>query len=230
GEEDLADQVKNQYSGMSQEDIGETQEKEECAGQEKTMQDGQDSQNEEDNTEVKEREAGRLKTKVCAFIKKLLHLYEKVREILRGITEKISAGKIKVSRIKACAQMVFDFLRDEENKNGIKYTGKSILRLLKHVFPYRIEGDIVFATGDAYSEGRVLSVLGLLYPLYGRRLKISADFTADAFRLEGQLKIKGRVRLGTILWIAFRLWRKGKIMRLISAAKELKHKLMTSAL
>ncbi|MDE7325007.1 MAG: hypothetical protein K2N63_01810, partial [Lachnospiraceae bacterium] len=42
-EEDLADQVKNQDSGMSEEDIGETQEKEECAGQEKTMQDGQDS-------------------------------------------------------------------------------------------------------------------------------------------------------------------------------------------
>ena len=88
----------------------------------------------------------------------------------------------------------------------------------------------MFATGDAYSMGQALSALGMLYPLYGRRIRLTADFEAEAFRIEGRVQLKGRIRFGTVLWIAFRLWRKGKILRLISAAKELKHKLTTSAL
>ena len=172
----------------------------------------------------------RLVERVRAFIKKLTGLFEKARAKLQDIGEKIVGGKLKISDLKGKVGMVFAFFKDEENKNGIKYTGKSIFRLLKHVFPYKIEGDIVFATGDAYTMGRALSALGLIYPLYGKKFHITADFKADRFRLEGDVCLKGRVRFGTVLWIACRLWRKGKIMRLISAAKELKHKLTASAL
>ncbi len=163
----------------------------------------------------------RLVERVRAFIKKLTGLFEKARAKLQDIGEKIVGGKLKISDLKGKVGMVFAFFKDEENKNGIKYTGKSIFRLLKH---------IVFATGDAYTMGRALSALGLIYPLYGKKFHITADFKADRFRLEGDVCLKGRVRFGTVLWIAFRLWRKGKIMRLISAAKELKHKLTASAL
>lgn len=173
---------------------------------------------------------GRIAKKVSAFFEKLAEFYEKIKCLVRDVLGKISTGRVKIADIREKIHLVFTFLRDEENKNGIKYAGKSILRLLKHVFPYKIEGDIVFATGEAYSMGRALSVLGVLYPLYGKRLKLTADFEADTFRLEGRVQFAGRIRFGTMLWIAYKLWRKGKIMRLLSSAKELKHKLTTSAL
>lgn len=172
----------------------------------------------------------KIARKLRILYKKFVVIYQKIRRSIKNILEKISLGRKKIDDLKGKIQLIFTFLRDEENKNGIKYAGKSILQLLKHVLPYKIEGDLVFATGNAYSMGKALSILGMFYPLYGKRLTLTADFEADAFRLEGRMQLAGRIRFGTVLWIAFKLWRKGKILALVSSAKELKHKLTTSAL
>ncbi|MDE7211608.1 MAG: hypothetical protein K2O03_09225, partial [Lachnospiraceae bacterium] len=172
--------------------------------------------------------------RVAESVKKLLNrirtIFEKIASAVQNMKKKILAVITKISDIKGMAGLVLEFLRDEENKNGIKYAWKSILRLLKHVFPYKIEGELVFATGDPYSMGRALSVLGMLYPLYAKKLSLTADFEADSFRLDGRVQLKGRVRFGTVLWIAWKLWSKGKLKRLLSQAKKLKNKLTTSAL
>lgn len=172
----------------------------------------------------------KIARKLRILYKKFVVIYQKIRRSIKNILEKISFGRKKIADLREKAQLIFTFLRNEENKNGIKYAGKSILQLLKHVLPYKIEGDLVFATGNAYSMGKALSILGMFYPLYGKRLTLTADFEADAFRLEGRMQLAGRIRFGTILWIAFKLWRKGRILALVSSAKELKHKLTTSAL
>lgn len=174
--------------------------------------------------------SAKIAKKLRILYKKFVVIYQKIRRRIKNIFEKISSGKKKLADLRKKMQLIFTFLRDEQNKNGIKYAGKSILQLLKYVLPYKIEGELVFATGDAYSMGRALSYLGMLYPLYGKRLRLTADFEADAFRLEGRMQLAGRVRFCRILWIAFKLWRKGKILTLVSSAKELKHKLTTSAL
>lgn len=175
----------------------------------------------------------KLLWKLWRFIKGLIYkgklLLEKFSKTIGNIKEKISTVQIKARDIKGKGQLIVEFLRDEENKNGIKYAWKSIFQLLKHVFPYKIKGDIVFATGSPYSMGRVLSALGMLYPLYAKSFQLTADFTADHFLLSGSILVKGRVRFGTVLWIAFKLWRKGKIMHLLSAIKELRQKLTAPA-
>lgn len=162
---------------------------------------------------------------IKSLINKLRAILEKISNTVQTLKEKISTIRLTVSGVKEKVRLVIAFLRDEENKNGIKYAWKSIFQLLKHVFPYKIEGDIVFATGSPYSMGKALSALGMLYPLYAKPLHLTADFTADHFRLDGRVAVKGRVRFGTVLWIAFKLWRKGKIMHLLSAVKKLKQEL-----
>ncbi len=172
----------------------------------------------------------KIAKKLRILYKKFVVIYQKIKRGIKNIFEKISSGKEKLADLRKKMQLIFTFLRDEQNKNGIKYAGKSILQLLKYVLPYKIEGELVFATGDAYSMGKALSCLGILYPLYGKRLMLTADFEADTFRLEGRMQLAGRIRFCRILWTAFKLWRKGKILTLVSSAKELKHKLTTSAL
>lgn len=171
----------------------------------------------------------RLAHKIKAFFEKIAAFAESIKNTLRNLREKFQAGEAKASDIKAKAQLILAFLRDEENKNGIKYAGKSILRLLKHVFPYKIEGDIVFATGSPYSLGQALSVLGMLYPLYGKNFSICADFASDAFRLEGCVRLKGRIRLISILRILWKLWMEGQLKRLLLNVKKLKQKLTAQA-
>lgn len=172
----------------------------------------------------------KIARKLRILYKKIVVVYQKIRRSIRNILEKISFGKEKLADLREKIKLIFTFLRDEQNKNGIKYAGKSILQLLKYVLPYKIEGELVFATGDAYSMGKALSILGMLYPLYGKQLMLTADFESDKFRLDGRVQLAGRIRFCRILWIAFKLWRKGKILTLVSSAKELKHKLTTSAL
>lgn len=175
------------------------------------------------------RPIARLIGRIKNLIDKIKAFFAKLAGTVRNLKEKIRAAEGKASDITGKGKLVLGFLRDEENKNGIKYAGKSIFQLLKHVFPYKIEGEVRFSTGDPYSLGRALSVLGILYPVYAKRFKLSADFAAEHFLLEGCVRVKGRIRLGTILRILYRLWRKGKIMRLVSSAKELQRKLMAPA-
>ena len=120
------------------------------------------------------------------------------------------------------------FFADEINKNGLRCSGKAILQLLKYVLPYKIKGELVFATGNAYSLGRALSVLSIIYPLYAKNLNIHADFEADRFRLDGNILLKGRIRLVRLLFIAVRLWFSGKLKLVLKNVKELKNSLMSA--
>lgn len=170
-----------------------------------------------------------LVSRIKGLARKIRGFFQKLAGIIRNLKDKICFAETKFTDIADKGKLILAFLRDEGNKNGIKYAGKSIFRLLKHVFPYKMEGEIRFATGNPYSLGRALSVLGMLYPVYAKPLRLSADFMADHFLLEGRVRVKGRIRFGTILWIVFKLWRKGKIMRLLSSAKELQRELSASA-
>lgn len=51
--------------------------------------------------------------------------------------------------------------------------------------------------------GQVLTWISPFYGLYGRHLQICPDFLEPC--LEGEWKLKGHIRLGTILLLAFRM-------------------------
>ncbi len=124
---------------------------------------------------------------------------EKIRRILQtflGIAKKIRSGKAQWETIRA-------FLQDEENKTAFRLAKRQIFSIIRHVLPRKLEGKVRFGLGDPYMTGQVLTWISLFYGLYGRHVQVIPEFQETC--LEGELKIRGHIRFGTLLFLAFRM-------------------------
>ena len=65
------------------------------------------------------------------------------------------------------------------------------------------QGTVHFGFDDPYTSGQVLTWISPFYGLYGRHVQVIPDFLEPC--LEGELKLKGRIRLGTLLFLVFRM-------------------------
>jgi hypothetical protein len=130
-----------------------------------------------------------LKAKAAAF-------FGKVRSRVKNL-------KKKLFQIIQKGSLILEFLNDEMNQQGLKVTCSSLMRMMKHMLPKKLEANLVFGTGNPCSTGQILGVVGLIYSFYGDKLNIIPDF--EEKRLEGTFKVVGRIRLITILIIAIKL-------------------------
>lgn len=125
------------------------------------------------------------------------NIFHKIKCTIQIICDKIRhAWNIKEEIIK--------FLKNDVHKVAYQILKKEILIFLKHLRPRTLQGHIRFGMEDPYNTGRILALLSSLYPFYGDKVQIYPEF--DQVVLEGELKMKGRIYLFTIvkaLWILY---------------------------
>ena len=112
----------------------------------------------------------------------------------------------KVSALRAAVE-------DEENQKAFRLLLSRVKYLLHHLRFRRFEGRLVFGFDDPAMMGRILGVLSLFYPLYGESFTITPAFDHTVF--EGEIALKGHVRLIHILIAAIRLMMNKKIRGLV---------------
>ena len=95
------------------------------------------------------------------------------------------------------------FLRDEENRRTFRLVKKQLVKVVRHVMPVRLEGEVTFGFDDPYRTGQLLSAAALLYPVYRDCIRVTPVFDREV--LEGELKLEGRIRLAVLLGAAVRL-------------------------
>lgn len=141
--------------------------------------------------------------KIFSFFDKIREIREKIRRSIEHMIRFFSnIGKNfqdigdKVSKIKI-------FFQEDETKTGFSILWSFIKKLLLHLKPQKVKGNIHFGTGDPCSTGQILGVLGILYTYYGKSFTIVPEFEEAV--LEGELEVKGRIRLVTLLIIAIKL-------------------------
>ncbi|NBI73091.1 hypothetical protein D3Z50_18980 [Clostridiaceae bacterium] len=121
---------------------------------------------------------------------------ERLAGTFRGLRDKLLDVKDKKDRLTA-------FLTDEENRKTFRLIRRQLIRILKHLLPTRLEGNLVFGLEDPYTMGQALSAAAFFYPLYGRRLILNPVF--DESVIEGDLRIRGRIRAGVPAAAALRI-------------------------
>lgn len=138
------------------------------------------------------RTAEHLET-VKAGLKEKIH---RIRKSLKAAAKKIRKGKAQWETIQA-------FIRDEENKKAFGLAKRQIFAIIRHVLPQRLEGKLHFGFDDPYATGQVLTWISPFYGLYGRHVQVTPDFLEPC--LDGELKLRGRIRFGTLLFLGFRM-------------------------
>lgn len=168
-----------------------------------------------DRHEGKNAGAGKIAARFRHFLSALKLKVQGIHRNLKKAAKKLRAGKNRW-------ETILSFLRNEENKKTFRLAKRQIFAVIRHILPRKSEGKIRFGFDDPYMTGQVLTWISPFYGLYGRHLQICPDFLEPC--LEGEWKLKGHIRLGTIMLLAFRMLLDKNIRLWIRAARGRKEK------
>lgn len=125
-------------------------------------------------------------------IRQLFLWLQNVLKIVRKIKKKVHS-----------VQDLVDILRSDAGKAFICIVKENVIHLWKQIHPRRMRGKVIFGTGDPCSTGELLGVLALFYAWYGNGVQIIPDF--EQKRIEGNVSFRGRIRMITLICIAWRI-------------------------
>ena len=119
----------------------------------------------------------------------------------------------RIKRICEKASSLREAVDDEENQKAFRLLISRVKYLLHHLRFRKFEGRLRFGFDDPAMMGRILGVLSLFYPLYGESFTLTPVFDHAVF--EGEIALKGHVRLIHILIAAIQLLMNKKIRGLV---------------
>lgn len=139
---------------------------------------------------------------------RLESLIEKVVSLIQTAFTKISCayqqicGKVDAEQEKI--ELARTFLADQENRNTLHLLWKQVKKLFCHILPRRIGGRIRFGFDDPATTGQILTYVSPFYGLYAKTLELEPVF--DEKVVEGELHVKGHIRVASLLWIVIRVF------------------------
>lgn len=98
---------------------------------------------------------------------------------------------------------VWSWIQNEENKEMLRLIKRQLFGIVRHILPVKLNGRIKFGFDDPFKTGQILTYVSPFYGLYAKKLELIPVF--DEAVLEGDVRMKGRIRIGTILAKAVRL-------------------------
>ncbi len=135
------------------------------------------------------------------------------------VKEKIQSFISRLKDIKNKANQYKRFLRSPVTKQALSVVKIYLIKLLKHIKPKVINGNVHYGTGDPASTGTQLGYISVLFPLYYDKVNITPDFSEKV--LEGDIFIKGRIRVYNILYYACRVYFNKYVKRTIAHFKKI---------
>lgn len=123
-------------------------------------------------------------------------LIDKIKCTFQRICDRI---KILLDR----KEKVKEFLTDPTQRKAFYKVKKGMVTLFQKIRPKKLSARIHYGFSDPYNTGKVLAVLGMLYPFYGEAVEIEPDFENQI--LEGSCYIKGRIRVSPFVSLLLKL-------------------------
>ena len=92
----------------------------------------------------------------------------------------------------------------EETRPQAVKAFKRIKKLILHVIPQKIRGELCFGFSDPSTTGKVLGLISAIYGAMGPLLDLSPDFENERFDCD--ISFKGRIRIFTVALILILLY------------------------
>lgn len=153
----------------------------------------------------------RMINAVKKFFKKIYEFFRNIKYTIKHICDKIKSVKTDIS-------YYIGIWKREETVRAIALIKSQLMHLLKHLKPLKMKLNLHIGTNDPATTGTILAYVSMFYPLYGTNLVFIPDFENVVY--EGDIFIKGRIRVFTLMWIAVRLYFNKDIRRVYSLLKK----------
>lgn len=155
----------------------------------------------EDERRMREKKSQKVDTE-----QKKVGLEGKIRAKAEQISDKAEEIKAKMDEILA-------FIKDEANQRTFRLVMRQVYGIAKHILPTKIKGKVKFGFEDPFKTGQILIYVSPFYSLYAKHLELIPVFEEPV--MEGELRLKGRIRIGTVLEKAVRVLFDRNIWKLI---------------
>jgi len=151
---------------------------------------------------------------------------DKVIEIVQKIKQKLAAVFDMLKALWQKADKVVGFLKEETNKVAFGASWTTLVQILKHMGPTKVQGYLAFGMDDPAATGYILAVLGIFYGRFGKSFSIRPNFEEKQF--ETEIRAKGRIRASRLLHLAWKLWKNKDFKSLLDNIKQLKADIKTN--
>ena len=154
-------------------------------------------------------------------------LWEKIVRLAGQLREKLAACAAffrdmrytfekfcaKIADIRQNIQYYTEVLQEEETRQAFGLCREELLRLVRHVLPRKVRGNIRFGLEDPAATGQLFGLYCAFCQFPGWELAVEPDFEQPV--LEGELEIKGKARGAAVLRAGWKLLRSRDIRHLI---------------
>ena len=170
--------------------------------------DGKISEKQPDITSAKKTPGiiARLKKRIYSLTDKVNSIIKKTKRKIRAVIRSKDKLKKKIDDIKM-------IINDEANKEMVRLLYSQLKALFKEIMPVKYKINIHYGCDDPYRTGQLLMYISVFYGLSGINMNITPDFNEKI--LEGDIYIKGRVRIYKLLMIVFRVYRNKRFRELV---------------
>ena len=165
----------------------------------------EECEREEPVDEASEGRFSRFLRELLRFFRAVIRFFMKIPRKLKNLKCTFQRFCDKIKRMVKRYREMKAFALDERTKAAVSLVWKQAGILLGQALPRKIRGELHFGTEDPALTGQILGAIGIFYPLFMDNVRIDPDFEKPV--LEGELSLKGRLRVVTVLRIAWRLYR-----------------------
>ena len=125
--------------------------------------------------------------------KKKPGLLKRFMEKIKSIPSKIRKIRLTIKRTCVKIEWWKRFFFNPRIKEAISFCWKDIKKLIRHILPIKVEGNVTFGFEDPSITGRIVALLGMTIPFHKNCIQIMPLFQTDRTILEGTIKMKGRI-------------------------------------
>lgn len=162
---------------------------------------------------------GRLMGRIRTLFDRIRALWMRAVDFVKNFRAGLVrlAGRLRSMGDKKDA--VLGILFDEANRPAFTKTKQMLFKVLRHLKPTKLSGNVYFGFEDPAATGYTLGVLSLLYPVYEDHVMLYPDFEKKI--IKGNVYCAGRLRASVFLWAVCRLIFDKDIRRIIRSFKKI---------
>lgn len=163
-----------------------------------------------------------ISVKIKEVLTKIKNSFYKIRETFLAIRTGIQNFFVFLGNLNKKRQAIVAFIREEKNKQAFRYTGGKLFQLLRHVLPGKVTLKLHYGFSDPAITGILTGMIFMFYPKSAEKFQLMPDFENRV--LEGEITVKGRVRLIKVGWIFLSIYFHKECNRIIKMI--LKHEII----
>lgn len=108
------------------------------------------------------------------------------------IFQKIQNFRLTIKKFCGKINWYKEFIDHPRTREVLSLVWKDAKKLVRHIFPTRIKGRIIFGCEDPSVTGTVLAVLGMTIPFHKNAIAVTPLFDSENV-LEGEVMLRGRI-------------------------------------